>query len=161
MSDSDDLSRTAGEIFGFAAQMSFEDARLRRLRYHLLRLTAVGLHPDEVEGLVELGRLSFEGSDVTGQAAKIKEQAGASSLAFAIADIADRVGRGVGGPVSPREVFLGAVLGAYAAVSSVAGMDQAALAISGAIGGAIAAPASTFITSQISEADLAEYLQDD
>jgi len=158
MSDGDDLSRRAGEVFGFAAQMSFEDAMVRRLRYHLLRLTAVGLHRDEIEGLVELGRLSFEESDVTGQTTKIKEQAGASALAFAIADIVERADRGVGGPVSRRGAFIGAVLGAYAAVSDVGGMDQTAVAILGAIGGAIATPASTFIADQIPVVGLTEYL---
>jgi hypothetical protein len=158
MPDSDDLSRMAGENFGFAVQMSFEDAMQRRLRYHLLRLTAVGLRLDEVEDLGELGRLSFEESDVTGQTAKIKERQGASSLAFAIADIVERAGRGVGGPVSHRGVFTGAVLGAYAAVFSVAGQDQTAVAILGAVGGAVATSTSTFIADQIPEASLSEYL---
>jgi hypothetical protein len=158
MPDGDDLPREAGEIFGFAAQMSFEDARQRRLRYHLLRLTAVGLHRDEVEDLGELGRLSFEESDVAGQAAKIKERAGASALAFAIADIVERAGGGVGAPVSRRGVFTGAVLGAYAAVSGSAGMDRTTVAILGAIGGAVATPASAFIADRIPEVGLSEYL---
>ena len=159
MSDSDDLSRRAGEIFDLAAQMSFEDAMQRRLRYHLLRLTAVGLHRDEVEDLGELGHLSFEESDVTGQTAKIKERPGASSLAFAIADIVERARGGAGGPVSRRGVFVGAVLGAYAAVSSEGGMDQTVVAILGAIGGAIATPTSTFIAEQIIPREgLPEYL---
>jgi hypothetical protein len=160
MSDGDDLSRRAGEIYSFATQMSFEDAMQRRLRYHLLRLTANGLHRDEVEDLGELGRLAFEESDVTGQTTKIKERAGASSLAFAIADIVERAHRGGGGPVSRREVFIGAVLGAYAAVSSAGGMDQTLVAILGAIGGAVATPTSTFIADQIIPREsLPEYLR--
>ena len=158
MPGGDGLSGEAGEIFGSAAQMCFEDARLRRLRYHLLRLTAIGLHRDEVEDLGELGRLAFEESDVTGQATKIKERAGASSLACAIADIVERGGQGVGGPVSRQGVFTGAVLGAYAAVSSSAGLDQTTVAILGAIGGAVATPASAFIADRISEVGQSEYL---
>jgi hypothetical protein len=158
MPDGDDLPREAGDVYGFAAEMFFEDARLRRLRYHLVRLTAVGLHLDEVEDLGELGRLAFEESDVTGQTTKIKERAGASSLAFALADIVERAGRGVGGPVSRRGVFTGAVLGAYAAMSSAAGMDKTTVAILGAIGGAVATPASTFIADQNPEESLSGYL---
>ncbi len=154
MSDGDDLSRTAGENFGLAAQMSVEDAMQRRLRYHLLRLTVFGLHQDEIEDLGELGRLSFGESDVTGQTTKIKERAGASSLAFAIADMVERAG----GAVSRRGVFTGAVLGAYAAVGDVRDMDQTAVAILGAIGGAIAASTSSFIADHIPEGSLSEYL---
>lgn len=158
MSDGDDLSRTAGENFGLAAQMSFEDAMQRRLRYHLLRLTAVGLHRDEVEDLGELGRLSFGESDVTGQTTKIKERPGASSLAFAIADMVERADGGAGGAVSRRGVFTGAVLGAYAALGDVRDIDQTAVAVLGAIGGAIAASTSTFIADHIPEGSLSEYL---
>jgi hypothetical protein len=158
MPDGDDLPREAGQIFGFAAQMSFEDARLLRLRYHLLRLTAVGLHRDEVEDLGELGRLSFEESDVAGQAAKIKQRAGVSALAFAIADVVQCAGAGVGAPVSRRGVFTGAVLGAYAAVSDSAGLDRTTVAILGAVGGAVATNASAFIADRITEAGLSEYL---
>jgi len=158
MPGGDGLSGEAGEIFGSAAQMCFEDAMQLRLRYHLLRLTVAGLHRDELEDLGELGRLAFEESDVTGQAAKIKERAGASSLAFAIADIVERAGQVIGAPVSRRGVFTGAVLGAYAAVSSSAGMDQTTVAILGAIGGAVATPASVFIADRISEVGQSEYL---
>jgi hypothetical protein len=160
MSDGDELSRKAGEIFDFAAQRSFEDARQGRLRYHLLRLTPVGLHRDEIEDLVELGRLSFEESDVTGQTTKIKERAGASSLAFAIADIVERARGGVFGPVSRRGVFIGAVLGAYAAMSSAGSMDQTVAAILSAIGGAVAMTTSTIIADQtIPRVSLPEYLR--
>ena len=133
MPGGDGISGEAGEIFGSAAQMCFEDAMQRRLRYHLLRLTVAGLRRDE-------------------------ERAGASPLAFAIADIVERAGQGIGAPVSRRGVFTGAVLGAYAAVSSSAGMDQTTVAILGAIGGAVATPASTFIADRISEVGLSEYL---
>jgi len=158
MPDGDNLPGQASEIFGFAAQLSFEDAMQRRLRYHLFLLSGVGLHRDEVDDLGELGRLSFGESDVTGQATKIKERAAVSSLAFAIADIVERAGGGVGGPVSRREVFTGAVLGAYAALSDSAGMDQTTVAILGAIGGAVALPASAFIADRIPEVGLSEYL---
>jgi hypothetical protein len=158
MPDGDDLPRKAGDAFGFATEMFFEDARLRRLRYHLIRLTVAGLQRDEVEDLGELGRLAFEESDVSGQAAKIKERAGASPLAFALADIVERAGAGVGGPVSRRGVYIGAVFGAYAAMSSAAGIDKTMVAILGAIGGAVATPASAFTADQNPAESLSGYL---
>lgn len=157
MSQVNDLSRDTAEYFGSAISMSFEDAMQRRLRYHLLRLTGVGLLLDEVDDLGELGRLAFESSDVTGQVAKIRERAGVTSLAIAIANIVEDAGKGVRGQVSLRAVFLGAVLGAYAAVGGVRDMDQTTVAILGAIGGAIALPTSIFI-DQINKDNTAEYL---
>jgi hypothetical protein len=159
MSATKDISREAGEQFRFAAQFSFEDAGQQRLRYHLLRLTSVGLTKEDVEELGELGRLAFQESDVTEQATKIKQRADASSLAFAIADILDGAGSGVGGPVSLRAVMLGAVLGAYTSVSRVPEVDQSAVAILGAIGGAVAASTSTFIRDNVDRRAWAEYLR--
>lgn len=154
----DDFIREAGENFSLALELGFEDVGQRRLRYHLLRLTAAGLNRDEVADLGELGRLAFDESDATSQTAKIKGRADASPLAVAIADLVEGAGQGLGGHASPRAVFLGAVLGAYAAVGGVMSADQTTLAILGATGGAIAAPITTVILDQIVRESASEYL---
>ncbi len=45
----------AGDRFRLSADFGFEDAGPQRLRYHLLRLTVLGLNRQDVEDLVELG----------------------------------------------------------------------------------------------------------
>jgi hypothetical protein len=160
MPESDDILNNAGDHFGFVADFAFGDAEQRRLRYHLLRLGALGLESDDVEGLGELGRLVFQGSDVKDQVAKIKQRPGASRLAIAIADIVERSGS-VRGPVSGRAVMLGAVLGAYAALSHVPGLDEKLAAALGATGGAVAMSVSEFIVDNISRESWAEYLRMD
>ncbi len=159
MSETKDTSREAGEHFRSAAHFSFEDAQQHKFRYHLLRLTVVGLTKEDVEDLGELARLAFQESDVTGQTTKIKQRADASSLAFAIADILEGAGSGVGGPVSLRAVLLGAVLGAYASLGGVEDVDESAVAILGAIGGAVAVSTSTFINDNITRQSWDEYLR--
>jgi hypothetical protein len=115
VSQTEDISREAGERFDDAVGFGFEDARLLHLSYHLLRLTVVGLTQADVEDLGELGRLAFQESDVTQQTAKIKQRPDAS-LAFAIADIVEQAGQGLSGPAARRPVMFGAVLGAYTAL---------------------------------------------
>ncbi len=158
MAEANDLSREAGGHFRSAVDLSFEDAMQQRLRYHLLRLTLVGLTREDVEDLGELGRLAFQESDVTGQATKIKQRPDASSLAFAIADILERAGGGVRGPVSLRTVMLGAVLGAYASLGGVRDDAQTAAAVLGAIAGAVATSTRTFVLDNIDRRATAEYL---
>ena len=77
MSGAHEIRDDSGERFEEAAQLAFEDAEQRRMRYHLLRLTVAGLSHDEIRPLVELGRLAFDGADVTEQVRVIKERAGA------------------------------------------------------------------------------------
>jgi hypothetical protein len=62
MSEDNDFSRQAGDSFRFLISMSVQDAMQRRLRYHLLRLTAVGLARDDLDDLGELCRLGSSGS---------------------------------------------------------------------------------------------------
>jgi predicted alternative tryptophan synthase beta-subunit len=159
MSEPSNISREAGEQFHFAISLSFQDAMQRKLRYHLLRLTAVGIRREEVEDLTELGRLAFQGSDVNGQVAKIKQEADGSSLAFAIADILEKAG--TRGSVNLRAVMLGAVLGAYTATRSLQGVDEKAMAILGAVGGAVATSTSSFIFEHIGEPQMPEYFGDE
>ncbi len=148
----------AGEHFSSAVGLGFEDAAARRLRYHLLRLSVVGLTKRDVDDLGELRRLAFQESDVTQQAAKIKQRPDASSLAFAVADILERAGRGVRGPVSLKAVMFGTILGAYTSLA-VRDADPSTTAILGAIGGAVAMSTSTFIHDNINRHSWAEYLR--
>ncbi len=147
--------REAGEHFGAATQLSLEDAQQHKFRYHLLRLTLVGLTQEDIEDLGELGRLAFQESDLTDQANKIKQRAGASSLAFAIADILERAGSGEG---RSKAAMLGAVLGAYTSLGG-GGDRDVDVAILGAIGGAVAMSTSAFILDNINRQSWAEYLR--
>ena len=153
-----DLSREAGEHFRSSTDLSFDDAMQRRLRYHLLRLTVVGLTSDDVEDLSELGRLAFQDSDVTEQSTKIKQRPSASPLAFAIADILERAGGGRPASVSLRTVMLGAVLGAYTALGGVPDDHRSTAAVLGAVGGAIATSTSAVILANIDQLGSIEYL---
>ncbi len=148
----------AGDHFRFSADFSLEDAGPQRLRYHLLRLTVAGLTERDVEDLGELGRLAFQHSDVAEQAKKIMERPDTSPLARAIADIVRQAGR-VRGPVKPREVLFGAVLGAYAGLQHVQGLDEVSVAILGAIGGSIAMSTSQLIEENIDRQAWSEYLR--
>lgn len=154
----DEIFDEAGEHFRFVAGFTFEDAEQRRLRYHLLRLTVVGLGHDDVAELGELGRLAFQGSDVTAQVAKVKARAGASPLARAIAGIVGRATE-FPGPGGAKAVMFGAVLGAYAGLSDVKGLDRSVVAVLGAIGGAAASTTSAFVASEVDRLAWADYLQ--
>jgi hypothetical protein len=158
MSAATDISREAGEHFGAAADLSFEDAVPGRLRYHLLRLTLAGLTREDVHDLGELGRLAFQESDVKQQADRIKQRTGASPLAFAIADILERAGSGVRGPVSLRAAMLGAVLGAYVAMGGSKETEKPASAALGAVGGAVAMSTGTVIREGVEHRSWQEYL---
>ena len=158
MADSQETARAAGQHFRSSAQFAFEDANPQRLRYHLLRLTVVGLSREEVEELVELGRLAFQESDVTERTTAIKERAGVSPLAVAIADVVEQAASGTRGPASLRDVMLGAVLGAYAALERVADLDESVVAVLGAIGGALATSTNALINANSSRQFWAEYV---
>jgi hypothetical protein len=161
MPGTEEMAYLAGELFRVAAGFSFEDAEPRRLRYHLLRLTVVGLAKEDVADLGELGRLAFQGSDVKTQATKIKQRVDASPLAFAIADIVEQAGDVVGGRVDPKAVMLGAVLGAYTSLGGASDVPESSVATLGAIGGAVAASTSTFVADNINQQSWFEYLRMD
>jgi hypothetical protein len=112
MASGEDTAQETGENFGAAAALCFEDVEQRRFRYHLRRLTLAGLTNEDVDHLVELGRLAFQDSDLRDQLTKIRARSDASPLAVAFVDILERAGRGLGGPVRAKSVLLGAVLGA-------------------------------------------------
>jgi hypothetical protein len=163
MSETHTLPRDAGDRFENGVEFAFQDAQQRRLRYHLLRLTVVGLSHDEVPLLVDLARRAFDDADVTAQARAIRERPGASALASAIAGVVER-SRG-GDPFAPRgEVVIGAVVGAYAGLRDVGGADPAdatAAAVLGAVGGGTAASVGRFIQEQIAAVGVADYLASD
>lgn len=152
--------KDAADHFNLVADFSFGDAERQRLRYHLLRLTGVGLTDEDVEDLSELGRLAFQESDVTKQVAKIKRRAGASPVARVIASIVESA-RSVPGGVSLKAVLLGAVLGAYTGLQQVSGMDRSAVAALGAIGGAVAVSTRAHIEERIHNQSWADYLRMD
>jgi hypothetical protein len=83
MSARDGIADESGESFRTAVGFGFQDAQLRRLRYHLLRLTAIegGLTHDDIRDLCELGRLALGESVVTEEADSIKERPESSPLA--------------------------------------------------------------------------------
>ncbi|MFA7768276.1 hypothetical protein [Streptomyces sp. NRRL S-448] len=155
MSIAEDVSREAGAHFGFIGSFIHGDISQQRLHYHLLRLTTAGLTREEVEDLRELGRLAFKNADVTDQSTKIKQRAGASALAVAIADIVEDA---AGSQVKER-AMIGAVLGAYTGLRGVPGMDDSTVAVLGAIGGAVAASVSPIVFDSIERVGLAEYLR--
>jgi len=161
MSETGTFSQEAGEQFDSAARFGFEDAMQRRLRYHLLRLTVVGLTQQDVKELGELARLAFEGSDVSRQAATISQRADASPLASVIAQVMERAAAGLGGPVRMPVVMLGAVLGAYAALRHAGEGDQSDAAVAGAVGGAVAASVSGFVLDNVDQVGAAEYVRMD
>lgn len=163
MSETQTLLRDAGERFDRAVDFAIEDAELRLLRYHLIRLTVVGLSRDEVPSIVELARQAFDDRDVTDQARAVRERPGASVLASAIAGIVERSRPGA--PFAPRgEVVVGAVVGAYAAMmdaGSGKADDATAAAVLGAVGGGTAVSVGRFIQQQIAAVGVAQYLGTD
>ena len=163
MSDTQALARDAGRRFEEAVNYAIEDAQLRLLRYHLLRLTVVGLSRDELPLIVDLARRAFDDADVADQATAIRERSGASDLACAIAGIAER--SRAGGPFGRRgDVVVAAVVGAYAAMMDAGSgndADATTAAVLGAIGAGTAATVGPFIQEQITAVGVAQYLSSD
>ncbi|CCK24499.1 hypothetical protein BN159_0120 [Streptomyces davaonensis JCM 4913] len=159
-SSTQDISRAAGNLFGSGADRVFDDVAQRRLHYHLLRLTLVGLTREDVDELRGLARLVFDSADVSGQAERIRQRPGSSGLAVAIADIVQSSTDGL-----PREqALLGAILGAYtmtggsAAAAGLPADFRDTAAVLGAVGGAIAASTSPLVFERIGQVGLADYL---
>jgi hypothetical protein len=149
MSDTQTLARDAGRRFEEAVNYAIEDAQLRLLRYHLLRLTVVGLGRDELPLIVDLARRAFDDADVADQATAIRERPGASELACAIAGIAER--SRAGGPFGRRgDVVVAAVVGAYAAMMDAGSgndADATTAAVLGAVGAGTAATVAQYLSS--------------
>jgi hypothetical protein len=164
MSETQTLPRDAGERFGEALGFAFEDAMQRRLRYHLLRLTAVGLDRDEVPLIVELARRAFADADVTEEVAAIRERPAATALAVAIAGVVERSHPGDATFAPRAEVLIGALVGAYAGLVDAGNPDPAhatTAAVLGAVGGGTAVSVGRFIQRRIADVGVAEYLRSD
>jgi hypothetical protein len=161
MSETQTLARDAGPRFDEAVSVAFEDAQQQLLRYHLVRLTVVGLSRDEVPLILDLARQGFADGDVTEQARAILDRPGATELASAIASIVEqsRVGTPFGGR---GPVVIGAVIGAYTSIRDAGAGDPAAAttaAVLGAVGGATAAALGRFIQEQVAAVGVTEYLR--
>ena len=138
--------------FHNAVDRAFDDVQQRRLRYHLLRLTVAGLSRDDRPDLLEVARLAFAGEDVGPAVAKVQEREGVTELAVVLAKLVGAAG----GRAAPRDVLLGAVLGAYAGIARFEGLDDSQVAIVGAVAGAVAAeamPAAIKAAEAVGEAD--------
>lgn len=153
---------TAGEQFREAVALALEDAQQRRLRYHLERLTTVGITPEELTDLEALGSSALQGfvGDVGPQASKIMQRPDASRLAVTIAQIVEQsVERSVPGP---GPVMLGALLGAYLSHGEPGtGAERAEQAVTGAIAGAIATAAAATVSANIAGLGTIEYVRAD
>ena len=164
MSGTQTVPRDAGERFAEAVGFAFDDAMQRRLRYHLFRLTAVGLDRDEVPLIVELARRAFDDADVTEEVAAIRERPGATTLGLAIAGVVERSHPGDATFAPRAEVLIGAVVGAYAGLVDAGNPDPAdatTAAVMGAVGGGTAVSVGPFIQQRIAEIGVAEYLRTD
>jgi hypothetical protein len=158
------LPRDAGERFEEAIGFAFDDALQRRLRYHLLRLTVVGLDRDEVPLIVDLARRTFENADVTEEVAAIRERPGVTALATAIAGVVERSHPGDATFAARAEVLIGAVVGAYAGLVDAGNpdaTDATTAAVLGAVGAGTAVSVGRFIQQRIAEVGVAGYLRTD
>ena len=141
-----------GQQFDNAADRAFDDTQTRRFRYHLRRLTAIGLSEQDRIDLIEIGRLAFAKADVGPAAQQLQQREGASELAVVLAELV-----GAGRRADPRDVLVGAVLGAYAGLARFEGLDRSQAAIAGAVGGALAASSTPAAMAAAEAAGAADY----
>ncbi|MBL1108809.1 hypothetical protein JK361_30210 [Streptomyces sp. 5-8] len=137
-----------------AATFLLEDLRIRRFRYHLLRLNSV-LTAADAEDLQELARQAFQKGAAADAADKIKERSDASPLARTIADITRTAA--LLSPGREKEELMGALMGAYLSTSGIQGVDRSLVACLGAIAGAITLKGKS-IRDDLPEVPLSEYL---
>jgi hypothetical protein len=145
--DAKAFARAAVQHENAAVALCQEDGRLRAFKYLLLRLTAGGLHMDEVDGLRKLGRAVFEGSDATAAAQDVLDHPSATPLAIVIANVALNSSH-----PSRAKAVLGAVLGAHANTAIMAGNTvDAGLAAFAAVIGAANAESMPFMEKFIGD----------
>jgi len=132
-----------------AIGLAMEDARLG-LRYHLLRLSLLGLTNQDQKRLRELARLIFSEADVSEIAARIARRKTASPMSVAMSDL-------IASAPDKRIALLGAIFGAYAGLSS-AGGPNVSDAIVGAIAGGAAISTNDFVIRHL---DLKRFLAAD
>jgi hypothetical protein len=158
MSDMQTRPIEARDRFDSAADFVGEDIENQLLRYHLLRLTVVGLRRQEIEPLLALARQAFAEADVTEQVEAITGASDSSPLAVAIAGIVAAAPRAVPGSAPRASAMTGAVVGAYAALRDDSS-DRMLTAVLGAVGGALARSFGPSVDEQIARVGTAAYLQ--
>jgi hypothetical protein len=84
--DLKELLLKAGDYFKAALELTTEDARAG-LKYHLLRLSLLGLSDQDQKQLCELTEQDFRDQDVTSAADQIKRRKTASPLAVVMAEL--------------------------------------------------------------------------
>ncbi|MFJ8623036.1 hypothetical protein ACIRD3_09320 [Kitasatospora sp. NPDC093550] len=153
--------RDAEQAVGEARDFFTEDARLHRIRYHLLRLGAMApLSEQEVDELGEFARLVFLGDGGAADvAAKITGRPDASPLAVALASVVPTQEGSGFFSVDPREVLTSAISAAYLCTGQLAGVDRSLLAPVGALAGATAVLLRPVVTESISEVSSDDYLR--
>src|SRR6266496_1558604 len=145
--DLKEFSLKAGAYYKASFELTTEDARAG-LKYHLRRLSLLGLSEKDQKQLHDLAELAFRDQDVASPAGEIKGRKSASPLAVALADLISEA-------TDRRMAVLGAVFGAYAGLSSD-GERKVADGILGAIAGVVAVTTNNFVLHQL---DLARFIE--
>ncbi|MFD8781712.1 hypothetical protein [Kitasatospora sp. NPDC059599] len=153
--------RDAGQAVNESRQFFMEDAGIHRIRYHLLRLGAIGpLGEQEVDELGEFVRLVFLGDGAAADvAAKIAGRPDASPLAVAIVSVVPDTADSGSPAVDPKDVLTSAIAGAYLCTGDLSGVDRSLVAPLGAVAGATAALLRPILTESMSEVALEDYLR--
>lgn len=149
MTEQNSAPLDAGVNYDFAIGLSFDDAR-NGLKYVLLRLSLLGLSPEDQKELRELARLAFNNQNIKEVAIRITNTSG-SPLTVAIADIVQRAGQRIASNTSAKMAMLGAVFGAYTAIRA-GRSDGGNEGILGATAGAVA----TSTTELLSNSELVQ-----
>jgi hypothetical protein len=145
-----DAINTALSHFDAGTEHSFRDIDIHQfgVKYVLLRLSTLGLTPEDQAELKELARLVTQNMDPAAVANKIVNRPTASPVAAAIAALVLR-GRG-----SQKAILFGALFGAYATLDTLNRADPNALqhTLQAVSAGAVAAATIQF-TQEQSEAE--------
>jgi hypothetical protein len=145
--DAKDLPLKAGEFYRAAFDLTTNDAQAG-LKYHLLRLSLLGLSEQDQKQLRELAELAFSDQDVAPSVGQINERKTASPLTVALADL-------IGAAQDKRIAVLAAVFGAYVGLTS-GPESKVTNGILGAIAGVVAVTTNDFVLHQL---DLARFIE--
>jgi hypothetical protein len=158
MTEPNSESLDAGVNYDLATGLTFDDTR-NGLKYVLLRLSSLGLIAEDQQELRELARLAFNNQDVKEVEGRIINTS-ASALTVAIASIAQRAGERITGNTSAKMALLGAVFGAYIAISAGVS-DGGREGVLGAIAGAVAVSTSEFLQNMHQNDSWMNFIQKD
>jgi hypothetical protein len=145
--DARDLALKAGESYRAALELTMGDAHAG-LKYHLLRLSLLGLSEQDQKQLRELAELAFRDQDVAPSVDQINARKNASPLAVALADL-------IATAQHKRMAVLAAVFGAYVGLAS-GSESKVTNGISGAIAGVVAVTTNDFVLHQL---DLTRFIE--